>query len=255
MKNLIESVVYTDRGGRTYNTFANRDYADIRGFRLSLNKRRGNLVGTINYQYSVATGKSSTPFNASPAYQEEPNTGAVIANLQNVPVKDILLDFDRTHNLIINLVYSTGEDWGPHFGEIYPLSDVTISTSSFLRSGRPFTYSIGVKQINNMRSPAEYNTNLKISKRIPDFFGADATVYLEVFNLFDNRILNYSYLFDQSNSNSSFNITRYKNAPIDASNGIRYLNASNAVPFLVDQSFLIYDNAPRSFNIGLAISL
>jgi len=255
VKNLIESVVYTDRGGRTYNTFANRDYADIRGFRLSLNKRRGNLVGTINYQYSVATGKSSTPFNASPAYQEEPNTGAVIANLQNVPVKDILLDFDRTHNLIINLVYSTGEDWGPHVGEFYPLADFTISTSSFLRSGRPFTYSIGVKQINNMRSPAEYNTNLKISKRISDFFGASATVYLEVFNLFDNKILNYSYLFDQSSTNASFNITRYENAPIDAPNGIRYLNASNAVPFLVDQSFLIYDNAPRSFNIGLAISL
>jgi outer membrane receptor protein involved in Fe transport len=255
VKNLIQSVVYTDRGGRTYNTFANRDYADIRGFRVSLNKRRGDLVGSINYQFSVATGKSSTPFNASPAYQEEPNTGRVIEYMQDVPVEDILLDFDRTHNLIINLGYVTGEEWGPTLFGTHPLSDISISGISFIRSGRPYTYSIGVRQINNMRTPADYNTNLKISKKIRKFFSTDLTIYLEVFNLFDNKTLNYAYIFDQSNSNSKFNITRYQESPIDAPDGIRYLNASNADPFLVDQSFLIYENSPRSFNIGIVIDL
>lgn len=255
VKNLIQSVVFTDRGGRTYNTFANRDYADVRGFRVSLNKRRGELIGSINYHYSVATGKSSTPFNASPAYQEEPNTGEVIPNLQDVPIEDIVLDFDRPHNLIINIGYLTGQEWGPTVFGAHLLSDVSLSLVSYMRSGRPYTYSIGVKQINNMRTPMEYNTNLKFSKKIRKVFGTDMTLYVEVFNLFNDKTLNYSYIFDQSNSNSSFNITRYQMSPIDSPDGIRYLNASNAEPFLVDQSFLIYENAPQSFNFGIVIEL
>jgi outer membrane receptor protein involved in Fe transport len=255
VKNLIQSVVFTDRGGRTYNTFANRDYADIRGFRVALNKRRGNLVGSINYHFSVATGKSSTPFNASPAYQEEPNTGEVIENFQDVPIEDILLDFDRTHNLVMNLAYITREEWGPEVFGFYPLADFSISAVSTIRSGQPYTYSPGIRQINNKRTPTEFNTNLKIAKKFYDFFGTELTVYCEIFNLFNDRILNYAYIFDQSNSNSSFNITRYELSGIDDPNGIRYLNASNAEPFLVDQSFLIYDNAPRSFNIGIVLDL
>ncbi len=260
VKNLIQSVIYTDRGGRTYNTFANRDYADIRGFRVAVNKRRGNLVGSVNYHFSVATGKSSTPFNSSPAYQEEPNTGEVIANFQNVPIEDIPLDFDRTHNLIVNIGYLTEEEWGPRIFGVYPLADLSISAISFIRSGRPYTYSIGIKQINNKRTPTEYTTNLKITKKIRGFFGTDLNVYCEAFNLFNDRILNYSYIFadynnDTKNTNADFNITRYELSPIDAPNGIRYLNASNATPFLVDQSFLIYDNAPRSFNFGIVIDL
>jgi hypothetical protein len=124
-----------------------------------------------------------------------------------------------------------------------------------VRSGRPYTYAIGVREINNKRTPTEYNTNLRIARRIRNFFDLELTVYCEVFNLFDDRILNYAYLFDQANSNSDFNITRYELSPIDADNGIRYLNASNASPFLVDQSFLIYQNAPRSFTFGIVIEL
>ena len=255
VKNLIQSVVFTDRGGRTYNTFANRDYADIRGFRVALNKRRGNLVGSINYHFSVATGKSSTPFNASPAYQEEPNTGAVIENFQDVPIEDILLDFDRPHNLVVNLAYITGQEWGPTLLDFHPLADFSVSAISTIRSGQPYTYSPGIRQINNKRTPTEYNTNLKIAKKFRDFFDTELTVYCEIFNLFNDRILNYAYVFDQSNSNASFNITRYELSGIDDPNGIRYLNASNAEPFLVDQSFLIYDNAPRSFNFGIVIEL
>ena len=275
VKNLIQRASYTDRGGETYNTYVNRDYADIRGFRLSLNKRRGIFIGTVNYQFSVATGKSSTPFNASPSYREEPNTGAIITDLQNVPIKDILLDFDRTHNLIVNLGFITPEDWGPSVRHVYdwsfgllvglftdwtptaltytPLGDIALSTNSFVRSGRPYTYSIGVKLINNKRSPWETGTNVKVSKRISGVVGTSLSVYCEIFNVFNDRILNYSYIFDQSNTNSEFNITRYELSPINDPNGLRFLNASNAAPFLVDQSFLIYDNAPRSYNVGITV--
>jgi hypothetical protein len=155
----------------------------------------------------------------------------------------------------MNLAYITREEWGPEVFGFYPLADFSISVVSTIRSGQPYTYSPGIRQINNKRTPTEYNTNFKIAKKFYDFFGTELTVYCEIFNLFNDRILNYAYIFDQSNSNSSFNITRYELSGIDDPNGIRYLNASNAEPFLVDQSFLIYDNAPRSFNIGIVLDL
>jgi len=254
VKNLIQAANYTNRDSHSYTTYVNRDYADIRGFRIALNKRKGNFTGTMNYQYSFATGKSSTPFNASPAYSEDQISGTKIADMKNVPIKDILLDFDRTHNLIINLAYTTGSEWGPRIFKIYPFADMSASSSSFLRSGRPYTYDpLGFKLINNKRTPAEYNTSIKLMKKVQNFFGTSAIVYVEVFNLFNNKILNYSYLFDQSNDLSQKNIERYELYPMDSNNGNRYLNQRNGPPFYVDQSFLIYDNSPRSYNIGLVI--
>jgi len=259
VKNLIESVYYTDVQGRTYQTFANRDYADIRGFRIALNRRRGSLTGSINYQYSVATGKSSTPLLAPVSLREGP-IGTVTTTIAP-SAKDILLDFDRTHNLIINLGYVTAEQWGPRIGATYPLADLYLSAYSFIRSGRPYTWdphSQGL--LNNMRTPTEYNTNLRITKRIRDFFGTAATVYFEVFNLFDNKILNYNYLFAQgtpsatSSNVSNTNIETYETLGLDDPNGVRYYNDTNrATPFAVDQSFLIYNNSPRSYNLGLVI--
>ena len=259
VKKLIQSVFFTDVQGRTYQTFANRDYADIRGFRVSLNKRRGNLTGSINYQYSVATGKSSTPFLAPVSLREGP-IGAVTTTLAP-SAKDILLDFDRTHNLIINLAHVTDEQWGPRISGVYPFGDLYVSSYSFVRSGRPYTWDpAGEGLLNNRRTPTEYNTNVRITKRIRNFFGSAATIYFEVFNLFNNKILNYNYLFAQgtpsatSSNVSNTNIETYETLGLDSPNGVRYYNDTNrATPFAVDQSFLIYDNSPRSYNLGFVI--
>jgi outer membrane receptor protein involved in Fe transport len=260
VKNLIQQVTYSDIStGTSYNTYANLDYADIRGFRFSLNKKRGNLAGAINYQYSIATGKSSSPSNQVPAYTQL-KTGEVSTDLTNVPLKDILLDFDRTHNVIITLAYSTDESWGPRIGNAYPFGDIIVSGYSTIQSGQPYTYidssfsSSSVKTFNNKRAPTEYNTNAKATKRIRNFFGMEATIYFEIFNVFNNMSLNYSYIFDQSNSLSAAgNIERYQKYPIDSPNGIRYSNNNLVAPFLVDQSFLIYGNSPRSYSLGLVV--
>ncbi len=259
VKDLVESEFFTDYLGNTYQTYFNRDYADIRGFRISLNKRQGSLTGSINYQYSVATGKSSTPTNAPVSFAET-SLGVVSTRLQP-SAKDILLDFDRTHNFIINLGYATEEYWGPSLGGVYPLGDMFLSANSFIRSGRPYTYdpnSLGL--INNMRTPMEYNTNLRLTRKIRDFFGTTAQIYFEVFNVFDNKILNYDYLFAQgtpsatSNNVSNDLINYYQTLGLNNPAGVRYYNDTNrGTPFAVDMSFLIYDNAPRSFNLGIVV--
>lgn len=259
VKDLVESEYFTDYLGNTYQTYFNRDYADIRGFRVSLNKRHGELTGSINYQYSVATGKSSTPTNAPVSYTET-SLGVLSTKLQP-SAKDILLDFDRTHNLIINVGYETDQQWGPGIGDVYPLADLYLSLNSFIRSGRPYTYdpnSLGI--LNNMRTPTEYNTNLRLTKRLRNFFGSSATIYFEVFNLFDNKILNYNYLFAQATPSATSNnvsndlINYYQTLGLNSSSGVRYYNDTNrGTPFGVDMSFLLYENSPRSYNLGFVV--
>ncbi|MGA2624800.1 MAG: TonB-dependent receptor [Bacteroidota bacterium] len=257
VKNLVETATYTS-GSYSYSTWFNRDYADIRGFRVALTKRVGAFTGSINYQFSVATGKSATTSNAPVAYIENPQTHQLTTDLQKVPVRDILLDFDRTHNLIINLGYTTPDEWGPKIFGVHPLEDFVLSTNSFLRSGRPYTSPNNPTLINGARTPGEYNTDARLTKKIANFFGTTATVYVEVFNLFDNKILNYSYLFATPNANTTTNtMRRYQNYALDdPKNGVLYWPDTNT-PLLwgVDQSFLVYSNQPRSFNFGLAIQL
>jgi outer membrane receptor protein involved in Fe transport len=255
VKNLIDSAVFV-AGNFSYSTYFNRDYADIRGFRLALTKRRGAFTGSINYQYSVATGKSATATNASPSFILNEQTGQVTSDLKDVPIRDILLDFDRTHNLIINLAYTADEEWGPTILGIQPFADATLSTSSFARSGRPYTSPKNPTFINGARAPAEYNTNVRLTKRVRNFFGLDASFYLEVFNLFDSKILNYNYVFATGTlSQPNPRIAAYENYPVDdRQHGIRYWwDTEKQGPFAVDQSFLIYSNTPRAFNFGLTI--
>lgn len=256
VKNLLQQANFTDdRTGQQVSSFFNTDYADIRGFRLALSKRRGSLMGSLNYQFSVATGKSATVTGATPAFNQD-TTGAVTTDRTNVPVRDILLDFDRPHNLIMSLAYTTGKEWGPAVLGIRPFSDITVSAISSFRSGRPYTSPSNLKLINERRTPAEYNTDLRITKRIADFFGVPATFYVEVFNLFDNRILNYDYLFRRPTpTNPNYPLQYYESFPVDdRANGIRYWwDQGRQGPFAVDQSFLIYGNDPRSYNFGIII--
>jgi outer membrane receptor protein involved in Fe transport len=258
VKDLIQQgTFYGHNHHASFSTYVNRDYADIRGFRIVLNKKTGNFIGSINYQYSVASGKSSGVGSALPNFgEDEP--------VQEVYSKDITLDFDRAHNLLITLGYVTPEQWGFRVGNSYPLGDIMISTNSYLRSGRPFTYNAvaGQFDVNNQRTPSEYSTNVKITKRLRDFFGVEASLYLEVFNLFNDRTLNYSYIFEaDAQGNQNANVTTYMTKSLDDPTGLRFLNDkySGKTQLSVDKEFLIYttqlnqspSTQPRSFNLGL----
>jgi outer membrane receptor protein involved in Fe transport len=248
VRNLIELALFSPTLGSNYSTYVNRDYADIRGFRISVNRRRGSLTGSLNYHYSVATGKSSNALNNPPTYYENkpPDLGTP---------RDILLDFDRTHNLIANLAYSTGDVFGPVLFDSYPLSDLILSASSYVRSGRPYTSYQNVQRlINDRRSPSELNTNIKITKRLRKFFGGEATIYFEVFNLLNDKTLSYGYVFQQRPPSTTGAATDNKNIDIyqrEGEAGLRYYDIY--APLLVDQSFILYDSTPRSYNLGFVI--
>jgi hypothetical protein len=258
VSNLIELAELTAWNGLTYSTYINRDNADIRGFRVSVTKRKGTVTGSVNYHYSVATGKSATTDFAPPSFYQD-STGGVVTKTDKVPLRDVLLSFDRTHNLVINLAAVSPPEWGPSIAGFFPFDNCALSLSTIIRSGRPYTSPSNAKLINGARTPSESNTNLRLTKRISNFFGARAMIYFEVFNLFNEQILNYDYLFSTPNAMTTSKRTEaYENYPIDdPEHGVLYWNDTNmkTPEFPVDQSFLIYDNAPRSFNFGLVIEL
>lgn len=250
VKNLIQAATYADSLGRdSYTTYINRAYADIRGFRIVFNKRKGDLTGSFNYQYSIATGKASSVGSMMPSFRPD-----YPPDLKNTSLKDIILDFDRTHNFLISIAYMTMQNWGFKIGKIYPFEEIVISTHTSIRSGRPYSYynAIGMVEVANERSPWEYNTDLKLTKRIKDFFGLDVSVYLEIFNIFNFKQLNYEYIFQSDVSGQiNPNVTSYKLGTL------RYLNDKRTRdPYLgLDKSFIMYSNQPRSFNIGIGIDL
>lgn len=256
VKNLVEQADYTSMNSFTYTTYFNRDNADIRGFRITLAKRKGSIQGSFNYQYGVATGKSSTGSDAYPIFVQS-SDGSVTTTTANMPVRDVLLGFDRTHNLIINLSYVTGDDFGFAIDDYYPLSNIVISANSFLRSGLPYTSTNNTKLENGARTPAEYNMNMKFSKKVPTGLGVPMTFYFEVFNLFDGKILNYNLIFKKQTAGSLNDLKKYYEAyGLDGTQGIRAWNWENRItPFAVDETAILYSNTPRSFNFGVQIEL
>ncbi len=256
VKNLIQQANFVDeRAGYQVSSYFNLDYADIRGFRITLNKRRGALTGSINYQYGYATGKSATATAATPIFNRD-TLQVVTTDLTNVPTRDILLDFDRTHNLVVTAGYATGKEWGPSLFNFKPFADINVSVYSLLRSGRPYTSPSDIRLINVKRAPMEYNTDLRMTKSIRSFFGVPASFYAEIFNLFNDKILNYDYLFQRPTAtNPNLPLQYYEKYSIDdRQNGIRYWwDKGRQGPFSVDQSFLIYDNQPRSFSFGVVL--
>jgi outer membrane receptor protein involved in Fe transport len=253
VRNLIQQAFYYDVQGFGYSTFVNRDYADIRGFRVSFARRQGMLTGTVNYTYGVATGKNATPFNESPRFSE---SGAVVLPT----AKDVLLDFDRTHNVVTSVIVNLDRAdlwWDPEVLAGTPFTGITISATSFLRSGRPYTYDMqGLGELFNKRSPMESNTNMKITKEFERLWGARASVYLEIFNVFNEKVYNYNAIFRKTRNTATGTFEENRNLDLYETNraAMTYYEDPNHPGFLVDQTFLLYSNSPRSFQFGIVLN-
>ncbi len=248
VRNLIQQAEYHPTSGASpYMTYINRDYADIRGFRLGLVKRSGLLTGSVNYTYGVATGKNSSALGLLYPYIYESG-----ANVDPTP-EDIYLDFDRTHNLIVNLMVNTPQQWGPMLFDGYPLEQMTLAVTSFVRSGRPYNSQINRLVLMGLRAPDEYNTNFKFTKYFSNFFGARATFYVEIANLFNNRIYDYNALFNP-NTAAGLGLEEYTKK-FELGEDITYFSHPDSPSYLVNQEFRLYANAPRSVLIGMMITI
>ena len=167
-----------------YSIYINQDYGNVRGFEVNLDKRFSNFYsGNINYSYSVAKGKSSTTRqNASLAW-----AGYVLRTTE------VYLDWDQRHVINGNVQFMIPKGTRP-FG-IGALDEFSLSLIGRYASGLPYSSPAHTLDppINDQRLPSWYVFDGRIQKRHSFNNNMAAFVYLQVYNLFNQRNMNQDY--------------------------------------------------------------
>jgi outer membrane receptor for ferrienterochelin and colicin len=165
--------------GSPYWVTVNADYANVKGFELSLQTRRWyNAIMQVAYTWSYAKGKTSDSYQA---FQDDYDS--------RLPrTEDFFLDWDVRHTLSANFDYRIPEgffgnqlidDWGVNFILTY-------------NSGRPYTSANTVPPpnqpaINDKRYPSWMNVDMRLFKNFSVWKSIKLGVFFEVFNLFNER--------------------------------------------------------------------
>ncbi len=158
-----------------YTQYVNRDYSNIRGITLSLNKQPTGLLSfNFSYTFQTAEGNNSNP---------EDEAGAAAGGAE--PARFLTpLDWDQTHTANLSVGFSERESWGAFLIGRYG-------------SGLPYTPSVnqaeprgqdaarGIKR-NSRRVPENYTFDLRLFKNF-NISGVSFSVFAKVFNLFDRR--------------------------------------------------------------------
>ncbi len=240
VKDLVETTFFSDTLQTVYRTYVNRDYADIKGFHISLEKKTGKLRGYIRYNFESATGKSSNAENldVAPTYFEVPDPE--FGNAKLPFPEDVYLDYDRTHKAVFNIRYITSGDDGPEVYGFRPFADISVSSTFRYSTGRPFTYDASGQGLKfNQRTPVEQEWRLRFEKRIK-FPNTRITAYFEVFNLLNEKFWHYSRTFTDER-----NVIRWET---DRAN---ILTDNEYAPYVSSQDLYLLRNQPRHYRLGL----
>lgn len=166
-------------GDQTYLKYVNKDYGNIKGITFSLTKRRttDNYFGfTLDYTFQVAEGNE----NNSDSFFLDLASGR---QSEKIPV---YLDWDQTHTLNTTVSVGRPNDW-------------SVAVVGRLGSGLPYTPEVVQKQVflreNMGRKPEKIQVDLMSEKSI-SFQGLNFTVFLRVYNLFDN--LNERFVYSST---------------------------------------------------------
>lgn len=157
----------------TYSIFTNKDYANVKGITLTLNKRfSNNFSFDLNYTYQVAEGSNSKPEEAF-----EAASGNAEPSLYLIP-----MDWDQNHLLNASL-YTNYDNWGLSLLARYGTGLPYTPTVTQYTADRGITS--GLVQ-NSRRIPSQFVLDLKVDKTIY-FSGISLNLFFKVFNLLDNR--------------------------------------------------------------------
>jgi outer membrane receptor for ferrienterochelin and colicin len=224
IRNLLGMEIVNTYEGFKYARFINRDYANVRGFIVTVEKRMSNYFSAkVDYTYQIAEGNASDPY-------------AVYNNNQtNPPVEEsktvLPLDWDQRHTLNASVNFGQ-EDW--NVGLLFQYG-----------SGLPYTEDIkvsqGVRFENGGVKPATYSLDLRAEKTF-DFNKMHLKVFMLVYNILDikNELSVYG---STGRANSDLNTQYYKDSDIVGTNTI--------AQYLLDPSMY---SSPRDIRIGFGLS-
>jgi len=167
IRNLLGMEILSTYEGFKYARFINRDYGNVKGLILTLDKRFTDYFSAkIDYTYQFAEGNASDPYAV---YNDNQSDPPVESEKRVVP-----LDWDQRST--INFTGSVGVpgDW-------------TVGFVMQYGTGMPFTEDIrisnGVRFENGGRKPTTFNFDLKADKFF-DVYGTKIYAFLLVYNVF-----------------------------------------------------------------------
>ncbi len=240
VSNLIQLASYTDRDGFVYETFDNREYADIYGFQVSLERNYGIFRGFIRYNWESSTGKSSSALGSADRvkyYEDEPERSELKSP------EDIYLDFNRLHKLVASLIFVTPGDYGPEIFDCKFLSNFSTTVTYQYLSGRPFTWDESGQGLRfNQRSPTEYGLSLRIEKGFKIGLST-LSFYVEGFNLLNDQVFSYNRTFSDDPNNP------YRQRYMDPSQDV--LVETEFSPYTSRLENYLYSNQPRHWRFGV----
>ena len=147
-------------GTVNYSTSENKNYADVRGFEVRVDKRFGRWVtGWLQYNYRVSTSGDIGRSN----YYEDPNR----QRIEGLQDPDLERPVSRP-SAAANVRFTSPSDFGPMVAGIYPIGDFSINFLLDWQSGRTTTWDpleTGLL-INNLKWKADYTVDLRIQKRL-----------------------------------------------------------------------------------------
>ncbi|MBK8945180.1 MAG: TonB-dependent receptor [Ignavibacteriae bacterium] len=166
-----------------YTLYVNEDYANVKGFELTLDIRPDKYFsGGLTYTYSVAKGSASSETEQYPGTEESTQL--------------YFLDFDRTHLFNASLTYIIPENEGLNlFGQnIFENMDFSLIFKA--SSGAPYTpggRDVGFVIKNSLRQPGVYNLDLMLGKEFNVYNDMSIRIFAEILNLTDHRNILYVY--------------------------------------------------------------
>jgi len=177
-----------------YNQASSNNYADIRGFEITLTKRIGRWVtGFVNYTYDVQT----SGYFGLQRYYEDPNKQRDYLRLNPYQARPHPRPYARA-----NIDLHTPSDLGPVWMGFHPFGDWTLNILADWKTGSYETYNPksipGV--VDNVQWKDWYNVDLRLSKllRVKKL---DLQVYLDIRNALNTRYMSYAAFSDQYDYN------------------------------------------------------
>jgi hypothetical protein len=213
-----------------YSMFENKDYENVRGITLKLEKRMsGNFSFRTDYTFQIAEGTYSSPTDE---YNDALNDRAPVLAL-------IPMNWDQRHTFNAQLMYN--------------ISGWTVSLIGRYWSGRPYTpsfpasESVGQSAVfglttNSARLPAQRGLDMTINKTFPLASRVNLNFFVNVYNVLDLRDAVAVYT-DTGSPDYSTGI-KPSQIPYSAT------RVSTVEDFVNNSSWYI---APRQVQVGLAL--
>ena len=169
IRNLLGQEIISLKGGQAYARYINRDYGNVRGFTVALEKRPTSFFAVnVDYTYQKAMGNASDPF-------------AVFTDNQGTPPREsekqvLPLNWDQRHTLNATITFAKPGQWG-------------VSYILQAGSGLPYTptdpdRSLRIAFENSSRKPPTFNVDM-LAHYDFEKWGMESSIFLKAYNLFD----------------------------------------------------------------------